>query len=127
MTDTTKEMIAVMQAFADGAKIEFRNRGWASGVWLHSNPKWNWESCDYRVAVTKPSVDWSHVSDEFIGHATDSDGRVFLHSKRPDLTPDQWESNGRIHRLADADGISPFSSFRPGKRLPLSNCSLATV
>ena len=44
---TTQEMIAVMQAFENGAKIEFRGSG---NKWIDTpNPLWDWASWDYRV------------------------------------------------------------------------------
>lgn len=49
---THDEMIAVIQAFKDGKKIEFRGK--ASLIW-HANsiPGWNFEVFDYRVAEPK--------------------------------------------------------------------------
>lgn len=47
---TTKEMIKVMQAYEDGAEIEFRVL--AGSVWhscVTSGPEWDWSSIDYRV------------------------------------------------------------------------------
>lgn len=39
-------MIAVMQAYADGKKIEFLNMG----EWIDcSHPSWNWVNCTYRI------------------------------------------------------------------------------
>ncbi len=48
MEETTKEMIAVMQAYCDGKEIEYSiNTGMS---WKEvKNPSWNWASADYRV------------------------------------------------------------------------------
>lgn len=43
------EMIEVMQAYRDGAKIETKIKG-ATGVWAEAaHPLWEWFSKDYRV------------------------------------------------------------------------------
>lgn len=46
-----KEKIAVMQAFADGKEVEYKNNfPGAAGSWVGiSSPMWDWGSCDYRV------------------------------------------------------------------------------
>lgn len=45
---TIKEMIAVMQAFADGKKIEFRAS--PGDAWKEVNfPSWNWNRLTYRI------------------------------------------------------------------------------
>lgn len=45
----TKDMIEVMQAFEDGKKIEFRERG--SRTWKpDENPEWDWSCIEYRIA-----------------------------------------------------------------------------
>lgn len=45
---TIKEMIAVMQAFADGKKIEFRAS--PGDDWEEVNlPSWNWNRLTYRI------------------------------------------------------------------------------
>ena len=48
---TTKEMIAVMQAFEEGKTIEY-NAKWGSdaGKWDEiDDPVWDWHACNYRV------------------------------------------------------------------------------
>jgi hypothetical protein len=47
---TLQEKIAVMQAFADGKKIELCDSGvsnWRESI--NANPSWNWYQYDYRV------------------------------------------------------------------------------
>ena len=46
---TTKEMIAVMQAYKDGKEIEFKARGTYSNWQMACSPNWNWDYADYRV------------------------------------------------------------------------------
>jgi len=58
---TLEEKIAVMQAFADGKKIEFLN---VNGEWTPaSKPTWDWGTYDYRVKH-EPRVIWVN---EYLG------------------------------------------------------------
>ena len=54
--ETTKQMIEVMQAFADGKAIQYRLRS-AEGYWCDIEwPIWAWDTSDYRIKPeTKPS------------------------------------------------------------------------
>jgi hypothetical protein len=77
---TLQEKIAVMQAFADGKKIEICDSGvsnWRGSI----NPTWNWDLCNYRVKHD-PVV----VEHEFYV-TQDHDGTVwagnFAHRKTP--------------------------------------------
>ena len=46
---TTKEMIAVMQAYEDGKEIEYTNKN-SPMDWLKTkDPLWDWNASDYRV------------------------------------------------------------------------------
>ena len=45
-------------------------------------------------SVTKPSIDWSHVSPEYNYLAQDSGGEVFLYEKEPFLSLDFWSIQG---------------------------------
>ena len=47
---TTREMIAVMQAYADGKKIQIADKGskdWAD--YGTGEPVWDWDAFDYRI------------------------------------------------------------------------------
>jgi hypothetical protein len=53
MIETTKEMIAVMQAYCNGKEIEYSINTGES--WKEvKNPSWNWASADYRVKQKEP-------------------------------------------------------------------------
>lgn len=53
---TNDEMIAVITAHRDGAKIEFRSKGANDDDWFQRHKLgWDFASCDYRVAPT-PNV-----------------------------------------------------------------------
>lgn len=47
---TTKEMIEVMQAYVDGAEIESITKNGVLPCEKTSNPSWDWDHNDYRVA-----------------------------------------------------------------------------
>lgn len=108
MTTTTAQKIAVMQAFAEGKDIECSGFG---GDWSafskEIEPNWNWEDCDYRVAETKPSINWDHVSKDYNYLAEDEDGFAFLYKSRPTAGISDWYSED-FYR---SDG---FASFKPG-------------
>ena len=61
-----------------------------------------------RPALTKPSINWDHVADEFIALATDADNSPWLYSKVPNDSRHFWVGGGR-GTLANG-----FSSFVPG-------------
>lgn len=46
---TTKEKIAIMQAFEEGRKIEGTSYCAGSDWRQLENPRWNWVECDYRI------------------------------------------------------------------------------
>ena len=59
-------------------------------------------------SLTKPSIDWSHVSSEFNYLIQDSDGAGYLCSKKPARVEGGW--NVESHYIcADA-----FTSYEPG-------------
>ena len=115
---TTKEMIAVMQAFEDGKPIEvansasnFENAG--ECAWQATPvPSWDWLSYVYRVALTKPSWDWSHVSDEInflVRQSPALSGVPMGSSHRPHKGHLFWQSKeGR------ACYVECFASYDPG-------------
>lgn len=48
-----KEMIKVMQHYADGGEVEvYKNDRWTIGV----NPIWDWDNFDYRIKEPKQKV-----------------------------------------------------------------------
>ena len=71
---TTEEMIAVMQAHADGQPIQFKLR--REGSWGEaSTPSWAWGVLDYRVKPVEPKKVmmqmWRHPT---LGYVAYSDG-----------------------------------------------------
>lgn len=57
--EDTKKAIEVMQAWVDGAEIEFFDSKWLA----IADPVWNWDKGPYRVKP-KPREFWIHVSDD---------------------------------------------------------------
>lgn len=60
---TTKEMIAVMEAYERGEQIEFK--GMLTGWVLTNKPIWDWERNDYRVKPKKRYVPFD-TAEEFL-------------------------------------------------------------
>ena len=73
---TTKEMIAVMQAHADGKEIESANNSLTDKIWYYTrDPIWNWSENDYRVKQAPEYVpftfeDWEVMVDGIVKHKT---------------------------------------------------------
>jgi hypothetical protein len=110
MTDLTKidkpfdkldreTKIALFAAWVDGAQIE-NNHG------AVNYPAWN-RGYTYRVATTKPSIDWDHVAPQFKWMATDANGMTWLYEVAPTIWQTQWQ--GGASKRPD-----PFASFRAG-------------
>lgn len=58
----TAEKIKVMQAFEDGAEIEVTGKPHVSWRLLTiDKPKWNWGTCNYRVAEKPPRDKWINI------------------------------------------------------------------
>jgi hypothetical protein len=105
-------MIAVMQAYLDGREIESRVK--AKKVWVEASyPIWNFFDFEYRIAPRPPSIDWSHVSDEFDYLVQFPTGEGLFSTSRPVIRlEDGW--SGWITdrgRTAEAD---TFASYRKG-------------
>ena len=45
---------------------------------------------EHRIKPTKPSIDWSHVSDGFNYLAKDKEGLVYLYKNKPSITEYDW-------------------------------------
>ena len=53
-----KEMIKVMQHFADGGEVEVRMKGDDSWIWERCpSPIWAWENLDYRAVKQKVTIE----------------------------------------------------------------------
>lgn len=104
---TTAEMIEVMQAYVRGEEIEVCLLSGSICATV-TDPAWNWHRYDYQIAPkTQPSIDWSHVSEEYKWMATDFNGATFLYFEEPGVYGSGWD--GFTHTDART-----FASFQPG-------------
>jgi hypothetical protein len=92
--------IALFTAWVDGAQIELDPRG------TICDPMWA-RTCVYRVAPTKPSIDWSHVAPQFKWMATDQDETTWVHEDKPFCGDCGWDTG-------NYENVAAFSSFRAG-------------
>ena len=62
--------------------------------------------------LSKPSIDWSHVSDKFNCLARDYDGSVYLYEKKPEMGDDSWSP--RTSAWGDVISAAAFKSLDAG-------------
>jgi hypothetical protein len=101
-----RQAAAVMLAAADGKDVEWSDNG---QDWYMSGASsfFDWKSCKYRVAITKPSINWDHVNPDFNYLFMTPKGRSFVSRYMPALREGAWFDTG--HEVA-----SMFSSFKAG-------------
>ena len=101
---------AVAHAWVDGAEVEYK--ACSSVIWYVTNTPYWCEQHEYRIHLTKPSLNWSHVHPKYTHMAMDSDGRTWLHLKEPTSTPVEWvvldSSDVCVVKAED------FASFKAG-------------
>ena len=85
---TREEKLKLMAAWVDGKTIQFNSNS-GSGWGRIGHPTWL-SDCEYRIALEKDYIDWSHVSPEFKFLARDADGTSFLYSHRPEKGIEHW-------------------------------------
>lgn len=77
---TTQEMIAVMQAYVDGKKVQFSHIN--CNIWADSpTPSWDWRACDYRIKPA-PFTLWfiRKPGDEYSGPFTEKEkNEMYIH------------------------------------------------
>ena len=61
-----------------------------------------------KAAVIKPSIDWSHVSEDFQWLAMDSGGLHHLFAEKPEPIVEEWATHARYIYAGH------FASFTPG-------------
>jgi len=117
--DETQNIIAIMQAYADGAQIEVRTPGsrhCSEREWTviedNQYPSWDWSRSEYRIAVQKPSIDWSHVSPEYRFLAVDDDEGAHFYKHLPFLRAGDWEDS--TDRKIYAPRAETFASYKRG-------------
>ena len=101
---------AVAHAWVDGVEVEYK--ACLSDTWHVTNTPYWCEQHEYRIRLTKPSLNWSHVSPAYTHMATDKDGRTWLYPEGPTSIHVEWVV------LADSDvcavKVEGFASFKAG-------------
>ena len=103
---TRAEKLKLMAAWVDGKTIQYNSptagwRGIGQPTWLHDT--------EYRIAIEKDYIDWSHVSTEFNFLARDSEGVAYLCSHRPTRGASHWPTNG-----GNCIKLVGFASYKKG-------------
>lgn len=103
-----KELLPIIQAYADGAEVEwFRSR---DSSWVDlKNPYFD-HLTEYRIKQTPDSIDWSHVSTEYKWMARDEGGGVFIYRETPEKGRVFWFDS---YVNGDIDA-TVFSSYKRG-------------
>lgn len=100
----------LIHAWAEGAKIQALPRG--SAIWGYvDHPNW-YEDSEYRIAQTKPSINWEHVHPDYNWMATDKSDRTHLFKNEPVFDDDDlgtWGYDGSRWIRA-----SSHASFKAG-------------
>jgi hypothetical protein len=99
------EKLSIVKAlFVDGKIIEHSLNGEDWKNFYHVDVNF-WSEHYYRIKTTKPSIDWSHVSDEYKWMATDEDGRTFLFCSFPWVDGSYWCTK---NNSVDCEGFASF-------------------
>jgi hypothetical protein len=64
--------------------------------------------CQFRVKVTKPSINWEHVEYRFKWLATESNGLSYLYEMKPECRGTSWQN------FSGVIGVEGFRSFTRG-------------
>lgn len=105
-----KQAAAVMLAAAEGKPIEVAGRSTPRQWEPATSTSWNWAYCDYRVAVTKPSINWDHVHPDVVAIAVNSNGYAQAFYSMPKIQNSWWETD----TCEPAYSVNAFASFVPG-------------
>lgn len=108
---SVKEMIAVMQAYDGGARVQARTRG-ASGAWIDVDiPSFDWFSQEYRAKpVAADEINWSEVHEDYKFMARDQSGDAYVFSTTPinRVASGYWTSEDGL--MEQVNGL--LSSYR---------------
>ena len=102
------DQMALFAAWLRGEVIE--NYCTNSKWYLNNHPSWA-NGVAYRikpVELTKPSIDWSHVHEDYKWMATDEEGGTFVFTSLPRLKRDVWSNDH------DEPEAAIFTSFKVG-------------
>lgn len=82
----------LIKQWADDDSLEIEVRLYDDEDWeVVDCPSWK-DECEYRIKPTKPSIDWSHVADEYKWLSTSLSGISNLFQKKPtsDYSDGTW-------------------------------------
>lgn len=107
----------LIEAWANGAIIQYRNHNYESWFTVPKGANISWfEDIEYRIKPAEPdSIDWDHVHPDFNYMARDMSGTAVLYTKKPKISkqvPDIWISGSPGSRFTD---VSVFSSYKQGE------------
>ena len=66
MAKTLKEMIEVMEHYADGGEVEFKQKREDDTKWSLACPNWNWDSFGYRIKKPRVTIEKWLIEDNNI-------------------------------------------------------------
>jgi len=113
---TEDEFLEVAREAWRGGEIEVRNPN--GETWLPDTPFC--PTCEYRIKPRKPSIDWSHISNEWKWLATYRSGPSYLFSHKPNISEGLWSTIGEYNSEVEGyETLTPilalhYSSFVPG-------------
>lgn len=100
------DQIALFESILDGVRVELFSP--LTEMWVEKESSGFNDNFHYRIASTKPSIDWSHVSDEYKWLSTGENGNSYLTTFKPRTLESIW-IGGRSYIKATG-----FASFKPG-------------
>jgi len=111
--ERAKELLPIIEHFANGGDVQYQS-GCEFQWHLMPTPCWDDEG-RYRKAVTKPSIDWSHVAPEFKWLTVDDDTRPQMHTDEPRPSGEGvWCRPLSEGAIGDRITVTGFASFKPG-------------
>ena len=113
--EEARKAAQVMQAYADGAEIEFanvRSDDERRSYLRLTHPSFDWSEYNYRVKQTPDFIEWSHVAPEYKWMARDKGGDAYLFAKRPHVLGCMWRA--RDDDDVKGEIVSPFKSYKHG-------------
>lgn len=92
----------------DSLVIELKTN---KGEWIELRDPHFENECEYRIKPTKPSIDWSHLGDDFVQIATDKNGEAYAFTDgKLDQSNDFW----KCHEKMKYASLKGFASFNRG-------------
>lgn len=99
----------LIKQWADDDSLEIEVRIQDSDDWaVICGPSWG-GACEYRIKPTKPSIDWSHIADEYKWLAVDECGHVYVYDTEPFVFDDYWKIKDGL-----AERCTILKSFKAG-------------